>query len=198
MSDYGYMRVSTRKQGSRFGLERQKLALTDAGIQADKLISDEISGTKKSRPGLDHLKEITESGDTISCVSLDRLGRSTTDTISLIEYFRAKGVVVRFLKENLTTAENDPYSNFFITMLSAFAQLEREMTLERSEMAREAMREKGIPIQGRPKADPAKVQASIELYQAGGKSLREVSAITGISASVICRAIKEQRELEIA
>lgn len=195
MTEYGYMRVSTKKQGSRFGLERQKLELLNNGIDPKNLIHDEISGTVKHRKGLEDLKNRANSGDTITVVSLDRLGRSTVDVINLIEEFRSKGVAIRSLKENIDTSRDDAFTNFFITMLSAFSTLEREMMLERQAMAYEAMREKGIPMKGRPKTNSDKLQASIQLYEAGGKSLREVAAITGVSASTISRALADKRKM---
>ena len=194
MTKYAYMRVSTKKQGSKFGLSRQQMELERVGIDPANMIHDEISGTKKSRPGLDHLKSIVKPNDTITVVSLDRLGRSTVDVINLIEEFRSQQVYVISLKENIDTSRDDAFTNFFITMLSAFSTLEREMMLERQQMAYDSMREQGIKLQGRPPVDPEKLQASVDLYLAGGKSYRDVEAITGVSASRICRAVKAYRE----
>ena len=193
-----YARVSTKKQGEeKFGLERQIIEFKNAGYSPDEyeLYIDEISGTKKNRPGLDRLKNDAEPGSKIICVSLDRLGRSTVDVIELIEYFRSRDVSIVFLKEHLSTDKNDAFSEFFITMLAAFSTLERNLMLERQAAAYQAMREQGIPLKGRPKVDPAKLQASIELYESGNKSLRDVAAITGVSASRISRELKARREM---
>lgn len=191
MTDYGYMRVSTKKQGSRFGLERQKDALVSAGIEPQNLYSDEISGAKKNRPALDELRGIVESGDSITCVSMDRLGRDTLDTITLIESLREKGVAVHFLKEGIDTSKNDAMTNCFIGIMACFAQLEREQMLERQEMAYESMRARGKQI-GRPKSPEDKIEAAISLVNEG-KSYREVSKIVGLSPAKICQEMKKHR-----
>lgn len=191
MTDYGYMRVSTKKQGSRFGLERQKDALISAGIEPQNLYSDEISGAKKNRPALDELRGIVESGDSITCVSMDRLGRDTLDTITLIESLREKGVAVHFLKEGIDTSKNDAMTNCFIGIMACFAQLEREQMLERQEMAYESMRARGKQI-GRPKSPEDKIEAAISLVNEG-KSYREVSKIVGLSPAKICQEMKKHR-----
>lgn len=191
MTNYGYMRVSTKKQGSRFGLERQKDALISAGIEPQNLYSDEISGAKKNRPALDELRGIVEAGDSITCVSMDRLGRDTLDTITLIESLREKGVAVHFLKEGIDTSKNDAMTNCFIGIMACFAQLEREQMLERQEMAYESMRARGKQI-GRPKSPEDKIEAAISLVNEG-KSYREVSKIVGLSPAKICQEMKKHR-----
>lgn len=191
MTNYGYMRVSTKKQGSRFGLERQKDALVSAGIEPQNLYGDEISGAKKNRPALDELRGIVEAGDSITCVSMDRLGRDTLDTITLIESLREKGVAVHFLKEGIDTSKNDAMTNCFIGIMACFAQLEREQMLERQEMAYESMRARGKQI-GRPKSPEDKIEAAISLVNEG-KSYREVSKIVGLSPAKICQEMKKHR-----
>lgn len=191
MTDYGYMRVSTKKQGSRFGLERQKDALVSAGIEPQNLYSDEISGAKKNRPALDELRGTVEAGDSITCVSMDRLGRDTLDTITLIESLRERGVAVHFLKEGIDTSKNDAMTNCFIGIMACFAQLEREQMLERQEMAYESMRARGKQI-GRPKSPEDKIEAAISLVNEG-KSYREVSKIVGLSPAKICQEMKKHR-----
>ena len=190
MKVYKYIRVSTKAQGSRFGLDRQRHELNKAYPDAIEVV-DEISGAKKERPGLDSLLSMVESGDKIVCVSLDRLGRNTADILSLVEELRTKGVSVHLLKENIDTSNNDAFTNFFITMLSAFAQLEREQMLERQAMTKEAMKAEGKNI-GRPRTDSAKIEAAITLVNEG-KSYREVSEIVGICPATICKAMKQYR-----
>ena len=189
MTVYGYARVSTKKQGSKYGIDRQKKVLKDNGLDLSKLTVDEISGTKRSRKGLDHLLGTVRAGDTVKCVSMDRLGRSVIDCLELIEKFRAKGVGIEFIKEGIDTNRNDAMTNAFIAIASAFAQMERERMLERQEETFEAMRERGLQI-GRPRVDQEKLDASVEMYLAGGKSYREISRITGISAAKICLEVK--------
>lgn len=188
MTCYGYMRVSTKKQGSKWGLERQQKKLLEYGVPSMNLIADEISGTKRSRQGLDHLINIVEDGDIVVCVSLDRLGRDVADCLNLIEKFREKNVGVKFITEGIDTSNNDAMTNAFIAIASAFAQLERERMLERVEQTKEAMKEKGLSI-GRPRVDDRKLETAVEMYKEGKGSYREIAKIVGISPSKICLAV---------
>lgn len=190
MTVYKYMRVSTKSQSSRFGLERQKHELDKVYPEAVEVI-DVISGAKKSRPGLNKLLAEVEPGDRIVCVSIDRLGRDTVDTMTLINKLREKEVYVQFLQQGIDTSKNDATTNAFIGMMSVWAQFEREFALERQEMTYETMRKDGKQI-GRPGADPAKIEAAISLVNEG-KSYREVSKIVGLSPAKICLAMKEHR-----
>lgn len=191
MTAYGYMRVSTKKQGSKYGLDRQQKQLLDNGIPKENLIVDEVSGAKKHRKGLDRLLGIVESGDTVTCVSLDRLGRDVIDCLTLIEQFRNKGVGIIFLNDGIDTSKNDAMTNAFIAIASAFAQLERERMLERVEETKEAMLEQGKNI-GRPPINKDKLEAGVEMYLAGKGSYREISKIVDISPAKLCLAVKEK------
>lgn len=188
MAIYGYMRVSTKAQGSKWGLDRQKKQLLDYGVPAMNLIEDSISGTKRSRKGLDHLTGIVSPGDVIVCCSLDRLGRDVVDCISLIDSFREKGVSIVFLKEGIDTSHDNAMTNAFIAIASAFAQMERELMLERVEETKAAMKEKGLSI-GRPRVDEKKLETAVEMYRDGKGSYREISKIVGISPAKICLAV---------
>ena len=187
---YGYMRVSSKVQGSRWGLQRQQKQLLDYGIDKKNLIHDEISGSNRSRKGLNHLLDVVCDGDTVVVVSLDRLGRNVVDCLNLIQEFRDKNVDIVFLKENINTSNNDAMTNAFIAIASAFAQLEKERMLERVEETKAAMKEKGLDI-GRPRVDQDKLDAAVSMYLEGKGSYRAISKIVGISPAKICLAVND-------
>lgn len=193
MAVYGYARVSSRRQGSKYGLARQKKVLLENGVTDGSIIYDQISGAKKHRKGLKSLLDTVQEGDVVKCVSADRLGRSTADFLDLIEKFREKGASIAFIKEGIDTSRNDAMSNAFLAMVSVFAQLEREMMLERQAEAFEVMREEGIPV-GRPPVDQKKLSIAVEMYLEGKGSYREISNLVGISPARICIAVKDRRE----
>lgn len=194
MTTYTYARVSTKKQGSqKFGLDRQVIEFKNAGYSIDNLVTDEISGSKMHRKGLDKLKKELVSGDTVVVVSLDRLGRSMVECVNLINEFREKGVAIVSLKESIDTSKDDAFTNFFIQMMLSFSELEKNLMLERQAAAYEAMREQGIELKGRPRKDKQTNEA-VKMYLAGGKSYREVAELFGISAATVCNAVKKYRE----
>ena len=71
---FSYARVSTNSQ-ARDGnsLEAQINFLKEAG--AEKIFSDVFSGSKNSRPELDKLLKIIQSGDKLIITKLDRIAR---------------------------------------------------------------------------------------------------------------------------
>lgn len=83
---YGYARVSTRGQAKDGNsLEAQENALRSAG--ATKIYADAFTGTRTKRPELDKLMSVLQSGDTLIVTKLDRIARSATQGIELIELF---------------------------------------------------------------------------------------------------------------
>src|SRR4051794_32030444 len=97
MTDLGYMRISTGQQH----LDQQRDMLTDAGIGADRIYSDTISGVRSKRPGLDALLGYARDGDSITVVRLDRLGRSLSHMLATIEELQSRSIVLRSLKEGI-------------------------------------------------------------------------------------------------
>ena len=75
----GYARVSTGEQN----LDLQIDALTQAGCE--KVFTDEMSGMKAERPGLQEAVDFLRENDTLVVWRLDRLGRSLKDLVQRVE-----------------------------------------------------------------------------------------------------------------
>jgi DNA invertase Pin-like site-specific DNA recombinase len=144
MAQLGYARVSTHQQS----LDLQVKRLSREGVREDRLFTDKASGKNTDeRAGLQRLIARAESGDEILITKMDRLGRNTVDMVSLVESFSARGVVVRFLDDHLTT--DGETGKLIITILAAVAQAERARILERTNEGRVAALERGVRF-GRP------------------------------------------------
>lgn len=180
----GYARVSTQDQN----LERQIDVLQSYGI--DRLYTEKMSGTKKHRPELDAMLERLETGDTVVVESLSRLGRSTKDLLSLIDYFEDKGVRLISLKEDINTSSST--GRLLITVLSALCQFERDLTVERTNEGLRAARARGRKG-GRPKISDAKVKQAIKLYRTNEYSLNEIENLTGVKANTLYRRLKDEQ-----
>ena len=97
---YGYARVSTRGQAKDGNsLEAQENALRSAG--AIKIYADAFTGTKTQRPELDKLIAVMQSGDTMMVTKLDRIARSATQGIELVQKLLDRGIVVHVLNMGL-------------------------------------------------------------------------------------------------
>lgn len=90
----GYARVSTDHQS----LDQQLDALAAAGVQAENIHKDVLSGTstREQRPGsLAALLAYARPGDTIVVVGIDRLGRNAAEVMSTIRDLGERDIVLR-------------------------------------------------------------------------------------------------------
>ena len=93
----GYARVSTHEQN----LDLQRDALKTAGC--GKIFTDTVSGSVKTREGLERAMAALRAGDSLVVWKLDRLGRSLSNLVALINDLRDKGIGSRSLQENIDT-----------------------------------------------------------------------------------------------
>jgi DNA invertase Pin-like site-specific DNA recombinase len=135
----GYTRVSTDEQAKE-GIslpaqaEKIKAFATLKDMQLVDIISDEgVSGKDLQRPGLTKLLDLVLDGkaDAIVVYKLDRLSRRTRDLLFLIEDLFKKAHIRFFsLTEQIDT--ETAIGKFFLTLMGAMAQMERELIAERT------------------------------------------------------------------
>ena len=186
---FGYARVSTDQQV----LDRQIDALNKYGV--DKIYTEKMTGTKASRPELDNLRNALRDGDTVVIESLSRLGRSSKDLLTLIEDFDNDGITLVSLKESIDIST--PTGKLLVTVLSALAQFERDLIVERTREGLASARARGRKG-GRPKTDPKKVQNALKLYDSQMHSTKEIAEITGVSIKTLYNAINERKAKQAA
>lgn len=122
----GYIRVSTNEQNTG----RQTAQLK--GQNLDVTFTDHSSGKSMERPELEKMLAHVRAGDTIIVPSMDRLARNVRDLRTLVDGLTDRGVVVKFLKENLTfTGEANSVAKLMLNIMGAVAEFERELLLER-------------------------------------------------------------------
>ncbi len=180
---YGYARVSTKGQAKDGNsLEAQENALRSAG--AIEIYSDAFTGTKSHRPELDKLMVVMKSGDTLVVTKLDRIARSATQGIELIQSLLDKGVVVHVL--NMGLMDNTPTGKLIRNIMLAFAEFERDMIVERTQEDKAIAKQNPEFREGRPKKySKAQINHAICLLEK--YSYKEVSEMTGISKSTLIR-----------
>src|SRR5688500_12564251 len=91
--ELGYARVSTIGQS----LESQIEQLTAHGCS--KIFREKISGSKSDRPQLARLASSLQAGDILVVTRLDRLARSTSDLLNIIQSTTKKGASFLSLAE---------------------------------------------------------------------------------------------------
>jgi len=123
----GYARTSTVDQ--RAGLEAQQRDLKVVGV--DKMFVEQVSSVAQ-RQELQRAIDFVREGDIFVVTKLDRLARSTTHLLSIVEQLEAKKVGLRILDFGGSEVDTrSPSGRLMLTMFGAMAQFEREMMLER-------------------------------------------------------------------
>lgn len=131
----GYARVSTDEQAT----EAQEIELRAAGC--DVIVEEHGSGASRARPALSRLMSDISAGDVLVVVRLDRLARSVSHLLEVIEDLTAKGAHFRSLLDPIDTST--PQGMFSLQVLGAVAQLERALISERTKSGIAAARKKG-------------------------------------------------------
>jgi DNA invertase Pin-like site-specific DNA recombinase len=131
----GYARVSTEEQGT----DPQVDELRAAGCAS--VHEEHASGADRSRPVLARLLREIRSGETLVVVRLDRLARSVSHLLAVIEQLEAKGAHFRSLRDPIDTST--PQGMFSLQVLGAVAQLERALIAERTKAGLRSARSRG-------------------------------------------------------
>ena len=147
---YVYYRVSTELQT----YESQKVGIIDfvnrMNWKIDKEYIDEgVSGTilaKKRKLGT--LLRILHKGDILITSELSRLGRSTSDVINTCQLLVKKGVNCYLVKQGMSI-DNTPIGKMMIAILSAFAEMERDLISQRTIEGLKRCKANGVHL-GRP------------------------------------------------
>lgn len=140
----GYARVSTEEQK----LDLQLQALKAAGCEL--ILSDQgESGSRFERPGLGATLAQLRTGDTLVVWRLDRLGRSLSALVGLLEQLGRDGANFRSLTENIDTGSSG--GRLMFHMMAALAEFERSLISERTRAGMAAARIRGKQL-GRPRA----------------------------------------------
>ncbi len=100
-----------------------------------------MSGTVANRPALKKLLRTLSEGDTLVVWKLDRLGRSMRNLVLLVDELRQRGIHFKSLTDSIDTSS--PMGRFIFHIMSALAEMERELIVERTRAGLAAAREKG-------------------------------------------------------
>lgn len=134
----GYARVSTEEQI----LDVQLNALE--GIGCVSVYQEKVSGVAKKRPQLDLAIKELQPGDMLIVWRLDRLARSVEEFHRRLAQIRAAGATFRSLTESFDF--NTAMGEFVLIILAAVAQLERQITVKRTEAGMAAAKARGKQI----------------------------------------------------
>ncbi len=174
----GYARISTNSQEA----SAQKDALEAAGCT--RIFEETASGASRDRAVLAEMMRSLRDGDTLVVTKLDRVARSLTHLLEIMESLNEAGVGFRSLTEEINTTT--PGGRLVFHVMAAIGEFERDLIRERTAAGLKAARQRGR-VGGRPrKMTNDKVTAAQRLL-APGTPVRDVADMWGISVPTLYR-----------
>jgi len=187
-----YLRVSTSKQET--GNQRLELEAVAAQCswQVVRIFEDAgISGAKgrDKRPGLDAMMKAVNAKefDMIAAWSVDRLGRSLTDLLAILQGLQDKGVDLFLHQQGLDTSTTAGRAMF--QLLGVFAEFERGIIRERVNAGLARAKAKGTKL-GRRRIKPS-VEARILELRNEGHGIHRIRKTLGLGTSVVQRVFNQ-------
>ena len=170
---YGYARVSTLHQD----LQIQLNAIEMAGVEPENIYADKKSGKNMEREALTELLSVIKTGDTLIVHKLDRLGRSVSQVMTLVDDLKNRGIFLVVINANIDTRRDEGMAGIMtkalMTLLSLMAEMEREFILERVHAGMETAKQNGVQF-GRPEVNKDLYELAIQDYLEGGLTSTQI------------------------
>jgi DNA invertase Pin-like site-specific DNA recombinase len=186
-----YLRVSTSKQDTDNQLRELSAVADRSGWEIWKVYEDAgISGAKgrDKRPGLEAMMKAVNARqfDMVAAWSVDRLGRSLTDLLGILQDLQEKGVDLFLHQQGLDTSTTAGKAMF--QMLGVFAEFERGIIRERVNAGLARARANGTKLGRRPVE--SSVEAQIRDLRVNGDGILKIGRKLGIGTSVVQRVVR--------
>lgn len=180
----GYMRVSTTDDRQSVDLQRD--ALIAAGVDERYLHQDRMSGAAASRPGLKKCLEELRQGDMLIVWKLDRLGRSLSHLLEIVEDLNSRNIGFRSLTDQIDTTS--AHGKFLFSLFGALAEYERSLIRERVNAGLAAAKRRGQKF-GRPRAISEEKLDQIAAALEAGSTKASVMRTFGVARSTLNDAL---------
>lgn len=181
---FGYARVSTQDQNLALQIDALTVEI------CDEYISEKVSSRHNNRPEWDGLLPKLRVGDTVIVYKLDRIARTTTELLRIVEDFQNRGVALKSLQEPWADTTSS-VGKLIITVMAGIAEFERDLIRQRSRDGREAAQKRGVKF-GRPrKLSHTQVSLITDAHE-NGASVRELAYSFGVGRDTIYRLVKRQ------
>lgn len=196
--NFYYARVSSKGQN----LDRQIERFKELGADDRDIITEKKSGKNvEDRQAYLALRDqILRAGDTLTVVSLDRLGRNKQQIKEELEHFKANDIRIKVLDIPTTLIDfpegqewvMDMVNNILIEVLGSIAQQERETIRKRQAEGIAIAKKKGNVQFGRPKAQkPDNWDEVISQWRAGQITAVKAMELTGVTKTTFYKLAKE-------
>jgi len=161
----------------------------------DIIFEEKVSRATKDREQLQKMLEDIQEGDIIYVTDLTQITRSTQDLFELIDNIRSKKANLKSLKDTwLDLSEDNPYSQFLITVMACVNQLERDLIRMRQREGIEQAKKEG-KFKGRLKKyhkNHVGMNYAVKLYKEGNMTVNQICEITNVSRASLYRKLSER------
>ena len=184
-----YVRVSTVDQHPETQLHDLRQFAAQRGLQiVQEYVDHGFCGARARRPALDRMMEDARRHrfDVLLVWSCDRLARSTKHLVQTLD--ELSGFGIQFLSQREAIDTEGPLGRAIIVIVSAMAELERCIIIERVRAGMRRARLEGRQI-GRARLDVNREQVVHD--RRSGMSLTHVAKKHGISRASVCRITKQ-------
>ena len=187
-----YLRVSTLDQSPETqGIELRAFALQHGYVIVQEYVDHGVSGTKVRRPALDQLLKDAQRRkfDAVLVWSCDRLARSTKHFLQVLDELNELGI--QFLSQREAIDTEGPLGRAIIVIISAIAELERSLIVER---VRAGMRRAKLEGRRIGRAPLEVDRHALVRDRLSGMSLTHTSRKYGVSRASVVRICREAQK----
>ena len=183
-----YLRVSTLDQHPETQLYDLHQLAQQRGYEIVEEYTDKISGAMARRPGLDQLMADARHGrfQVVAVWAFDRLARSVRHFLEVLDELNHIKVEFVSFRENIDTS--GPLGRAMVVIVSAIAELERNLIIERVRAGMRRAKLEGQHIGRRPLDVD---RGAVIRDRQAGRSLTEVAQLHRISRALVSKILRE-------
>lgn len=169
MARYAYVRISTDKQDYDAQVNTIK-----SRYEIDYWVMDTGTG-KITQPNLQKLSRAVKKGDEVIVYAFDRLGRSTSNVIAMVDMFKRRNAAVISIREGVDL--NSASGNMVFQMMCSIAEFEANLISDRVKQGLKAAVQRGVKL-GAPKRFDDETHKKVEVicqnYRKQGLSYKKM------------------------
>jgi DNA invertase Pin-like site-specific DNA recombinase len=180
----GYARCSTVLQD----LTAQREALAALGVPDERIYLDKgLTGTNRTRPGLDQALAAVRSGDTLVVPKLDRLARSVPDARQIGDSLVARGVKLSL--GGTLYDPDDPMGKMFFNILATFAEFEVDLLRLRTREGMAVARSRGRLKGKQPKLSARQQAELVRMHSTGEYTIADLMEVFSVGRATVYRVL---------
>jgi len=189
MATYFYARVSSKEQDPKSQIE----AARQRGIATEAIYVEKASGARHDRPVLNELLAKLQAGDMLVTFKLDRLGRSLTHLLKVLEDLEARDIGFETLDGVSTRGAT---GNLVLQILGSVAEFERKLLIERTVAGLAAAKAEGNVGGRKRRMTPQDLVAARKHMSEGGLKAHQVAKMYGVSERSLWRNLRWAAEVD--